>query len=210
MKALTARDRLVVAVRDAHQQGPMLFGTCAECADRDLAPGARCSDDEHRRNDWGCMCGWLQDAPHAEHVADMIGRALFAYDQQDEPRRVELLPDESIRFYRAPRDRFVFADVDLDDRSWWPVEDLDGLLLGDPMAAPGFLDVLATLPPPPGWSEMAARRANLPAPTPNRPGLLARLLDRARREIVEARMIARWIRTLPHRQHNRQDSTDDQ
>ncbi|MDN5918990.1 MAG: hypothetical protein L0I76_28505 [Pseudonocardia sp.] len=38
-----------LAVRDAHQQGPRADGT------------------------WGCTCGWVQDRPHREHLADMLG-----------------------------------------------------------------------------------------------------------------------------------------
>jgi len=44
----------VMAVWMAHRQGPRGDGT------------------------WGCACGWVQDKPHAEHVADMVAATLTA------------------------------------------------------------------------------------------------------------------------------------
>lgn len=44
------------SVADWHRQGPRMDGT------------------------WGCACGWVQDKAHAEHVADMVARALDAGD----------------------------------------------------------------------------------------------------------------------------------
>ncbi|QJY46684.1 hypothetical protein [Pseudonocardia broussonetiae] len=40
------------AVRDAHRQGPRADGS------------------------WGCACGWEQDKPHHEHLADMLAPAV--------------------------------------------------------------------------------------------------------------------------------------
>lgn len=231
---MTDRDRLVVAVRDAHQQGPMLVSCCPRCR---KTTGPQCGHPWHSGSgSWGCHCGWEQDAPHAEHVADMIERALFTYDQQhgdaDEPpvepfvAAMEFLHGQGVP--RPGRTVTRVGDLDLDGHVR-RVERIEGLTEGwgtDPDApptppTPRIDRAPSTLTVHGPWDPTAAailgQLAALPAAvivngvrfTPDSPTPPSGVRAHARRVIAEARMIARWLGTLPHRQnHTKENRTD--